>query len=38
MLSCFDEAVLSDRYVNKQNFRIWARENLQEIHKYPLHG
>ena len=23
--------------VNKQNFRYWATENLQEIHQRPLH-
>ena len=25
-------------YVNKQNYRYWARENPQELHQHPLHS
>ena len=26
-----------DGYVNKQNCRFWAAENLRELHQRPLH-
>jgi hypothetical protein len=25
-------------YVNKQNFRYWAEENLRQLHQQPLHS